>query len=206
MTQLDWNPFDIASNEFLLELTHYYSYMEVMSDFVNKEKRKLLSEIEQTKKKIRSGKIKEDQIPVEVEYESYFVCQLSQFSNTLFTSFFIALYSHFETTAVRYCKRAVPEPKIEYIEHTIGCLKKGTDEKEQKELEELKQSITNIRRLRNCIVHNPGEKENCRDNQKEAIEFFIRRNSHLRIEHGVLPHRKLEFWHPCYSSQQEPKS
>ena len=27
-----------------------------------------------------------------------------------------------------------------------------------------------------------------------------------RTSQSVLPQRKLEFWQPCYSSQQEPKS
>lgn len=178
----------------------YYDYLETIVNFLEAEKEKHNQSIEEINQKIASGEIQiEDgleQLPPELEYDYYRLSSISEFENTLFSSFFVTIYFYLESELTRYCRKLEKDSqeklslsdivgngvqraityliKVHHINFSLG----NSQEWEK---------IQNYNTLRNCIVHNQGRLDDSFEkSQRDRLLRFIQKpNSKLQIENSL---------------------
>ena len=186
--------------DFHLEFRLFSEYLENLSSFLEKTKRDHVKSIDEINDKIKSGKITppqdSGQMPPELEYDHHKLNQISSFEDTLFTSFFIALYSYFEGEFTKHCikldkhtkelaqKKQETVLRLADISKTKGVInrnmtflikarhinysKNGVNKDEW-------ERIINFSLLRNAVVHNQVD----RSRNKDFLKFVNTPNSNL---------------------------
>lgn len=173
----------------------YYEYLETIVGFLESERAKHNQSIDEINQKIDAGEITvpddEYKMPPALEYDYYRLSTISEFENTLFSSFFVTIYFYLESELTRHCrylekksneklsvsdvvgngvKRAVTYlVKVHHIDFSLG----NNPEWEK---------IQDYHALRNCIVHNQGRLDDGFDKgQRERLLKFIQK-SKLQVE------------------------
>jgi len=196
---IDGLDLDRIINEAIIyaSFSSFSEYLETIVTFSDSERQKHIQSIDEINKKIGSGKIELpddfEQMPSALEYDYFRLESISEFENTLFTSFFVTIYFHLESELTRQCRNLDKQNqemlslsdivgsgiqkamtyllKVQHIEFSLG--KSPEWEK-----------IQNYNILRNCIVHNQGRlDENFEKSQREKLLKFIQRpNSKIQLK------------------------
>ncbi|MEX2161959.1 MAG: hypothetical protein WD751_08600 [Anaerolineales bacterium] len=159
---------------FEAEFDIYFKYLDSMEAFISTEithHKNSLGEIE------RKGELtfSDDpgQMPTEFEYDYYHLDILDQFANIMRRSYFVSLYSSVETTLIDYAtyrdqRSCFTPPRQDVLMKTITFLiDSNLTQFSFSKSNAQWQTIRNLGRLRNTIVHNDG-----RPKDKELVRFI----------------------------------
>lgn len=185
---------DIDKALFDAGFSSFYDYLETIVSFLDSERQKHNESIDEINEKIMSGEIASSddsgQMPPELEYDYYGLQRVSEFENTLFTSFFVMIYFHLEAELTRHChvleKRSQEKLSLSDIVgsgvqkamtylvkvHGIGFSVGGSPEWEK---------IQSFNLLRNCIVHNQGRLDEAFSQREKLLKFVQKPNSKLEL-------------------------
>ena len=183
-----WDSVDKAI--FYSGFNSYYDYLETIVNFLLAEKEKHNQSIDEINQKIESGEIEisddAGQMPPELEYDYYRLSSISEFENTLFSSFFVTIYFYFESELIRHCRKLEKESREKLSFSDIAG--NGILARAKTYLTKVQQidfsfenspeweRIQNYTRLRNCIVHNQGRlDEGFENGQRDKLSKFIQK-------------------------------
>lgn len=169
------------------EIDDYEEYIATMESFLKAKAFHHSRNIETT---IESGNdllIDEDGDPYDpTEYDQYMIGRVNQFQNLLRQSFFVALFSYFETKLVNECNERKPSNQALLLSDISG--KDDLTKVRTYFRKVLKfpfptntsgwQEIQNFRRIRNLIVHNKGKLSTIKNDE---IEKYLKDSPYLEI-------------------------
>lgn len=192
--KIDWRPyepFEVASNPILLgsSLFSFDDYLSMTVNFLEIERRKYEQKVSKLETETA---LENERFDLQV---AYFELQgFSVFENTIFSSFFIMLYSYLETELTQYyldIEKNTPKEQlwsdISERKNTLDRVKEYLTKVQNfnfpsKSLEWEK--IRNFTNLRNCIVHNQGRINSFREGQQKEklLKFIQSKNSKIKLE------------------------
>lgn len=195
---INWNPDDHfdpflqASSLDEPRVNPFFSfddYLTTMTLFLEEEQEKHTQYVTDLFWKVESG---QTEMQGEFDYASYELNKFPEFENTLFSSFFVMIYSFMESELIWYCRElATRNPQsvllsdlagTNSVEKAINYLVKVQHveflKKDNPEWEEIK----NFTYLRNCIVHNQGRVDEFFNKRKELLDFIERKDSKIKLE------------------------
>ncbi len=192
--KIDWRPYDpfeVASNPTLLgsSLFSFDDYLSITVKFLETEKRKY----EQRVSELETENTSDDE-PFELQIAQFELQGFSAFENTIFSSFFIMLYSYLETELTQYCldiEKNAPKEKswsdISERKNTLERVKEYLTKVQNLNFPSKSpewEKIRNFTNLRNCIVHNQGRINSLREGQQKEklIKFIQSKNSKIKLE------------------------
>jgi len=131
--------------------------------------------------------------PIELQIADLELQGFPEFENTIFSSFFVMVYSYFESELMQYCRDLEKQNPKEIS---------WSDISDQNILEKAKEYLTKVQKiefpsnspewekirnftnLRNCIVHNQGRVDNSfNEKQRVKLSKFIEgKNSKIKLE------------------------
>ena len=184
---------------FDMGFSSYYDYLETIVNFLQSEKEKHNQSIDEINQKIESGEIEVpddlEQMPPQLEYDYYRLSSISEFENTLFSSFFVTIYFYLESELTRHCRDLEKHSEVKLslsdivgngVQRAMTYLVKvhridfspGNSPDWEK--------IQNYNLLRNCIVHNQGRLDDgLEKGQRDRLLKFIQKpNSKLQVENS----------------------
>lgn len=181
------------------EIEIFQDYVRSMESFLDMESQKHNESIELIDEKISSGKLKpilndSTQIPAQMEYDFYRLQMIEYFSNILWKSCFVSLYTYLESSLLQRCyweKNKVDtlltpsdisgtgiDRAMTYLTKVQHINFSRATSAEWKDLQE-------YRKLRNCIVHNEGKLEE-RSEQARKLERYITSKASLSLSEGAF--------------------
>jgi hypothetical protein len=90
------------------EIHTFQDYLYSMEEFLHTELQKHSQNATEIEQKIKSGEIKlpddPDQAPPELDYDNFRLARMEEFSNILWKSFFVSLYTYLESSLTRKCR------------------------------------------------------------------------------------------------------
>lgn len=188
------------------EIGIFRDYLLSMEAFLEAEARQHNESIDVIDERIRRGEIKpilndSTQIPAQMDYDFYRLQMLEHFSNILWKSCFVSLYTYLETSLMHRCQwqrqrigitidlkdmaKSGLERSMLYLEKVVRIkFSRGTSREWS--------DIQNYRQLRNCIVHNQGVlDENVEHREKLARYLRNKSTISLDINNEILLSREF---------------
>ncbi len=175
--------------ELEIEIDLFEAYLATMEEFLEekaREHRERLSDIRLSKQDSPDA----GQSSPEEDFEQIGLEMTEQFANLLRRSFFVSLYSYFESRLVKECRsRRADNVLLGYsdiagqneIDKAKIYFTKVLRERFPSDTTEW-QEIQNYRLLRNCIVHNRGRLDEMRDIQaQKPLQEYIKRKPTLSL-------------------------
>ncbi len=172
---------NIGKIVFEVEFQYYLDYMKFMEEFLEEEKKKEDKNIEKALSEISSG---------DSEIAIMFLPKIFEFADMLRKSFFVTLYSFFESKLVQECRLR----KNNEIALTFDDIRAPDDiERVKKYFTKVLRSdfpsnspewetIQNYRVVRNCIVHAQGRIDELKDKKdREKLQRFVNKNGMISL-------------------------
>jgi hypothetical protein len=173
-----------------LDRGSFDNYLETLVNFLENERKKYEQNINSVSEEIQDAS---EGMPYELQrayHELEYV--FPEFENTLFSSFFVAIYFYLESELTRYCRILEKEnPEMLLLSDLAGAgiVKSMIYLVKVQRIEYSLNSpewekIQKYGVLRNCIVHNQGKVDEVLndDQRKKLLEFIKRKNSKLKLE------------------------
>jgi hypothetical protein len=193
---INWNPYKYRDIWEYVENAEEYrgsfdDYLTAIVDFLENEQKKYKQNIDDVSEKIVGDS---EEMPDELRYayyelESFF----PEFENTLFSSFFVAIYFYLESELTRYCRDLEKRnPEMLLLSDIVGTGVQRSMTYLVK-VQRIEFSVENSPEwnkilkygvLRNCIAHNQGRVDEVFNDsrRKELLEFIQRKDSKLMLD------------------------
>ena len=192
--KIDWRPYDpfeAASNPNLFG-TGVFSFDDYLTStviFLETEKKKYEKRVEE----LESQNDTED-TPIDLQIAYFELQGFSELENTIFSSFFVMIYSYLESELTQYChdlEKHAPKEQLwsdisgrqnilDRVKEYLTKVQKFDFPSNSPEWEK----IRNFTNLRNCIVHNQGRlNDSFKEEQREKLSQFIQgKNSKIKLQ------------------------
>lgn len=193
----EFDPFESAMNP---DVPRYYflsfgDYLKTIAVFVENERKKNNQEIEDHMKNTLSEETQAEEFSEHDYYAELLERGFAEFENTLFSSFFIMIYSHMETELIRYCrdleKRDPQRVKLSDLAGKSGVVKSMNYLTKVQQIEfSLENSlewmrIKGFQNLRNCIVHSQGSLDEF-EKRDELSKFIRLKDSKIKLQDDAI--------------------
>lgn len=174
-------------NDFINDFILFRDYLEVMEGFLLISEKKAVAKLEGEKN--FNWKI------VNYDYDYDELLSIYLFGNLLRQNFFVGLFSWIETALINECRKL---GKSNEKKESFDSFKDKSKIKKSSSIDQAKRylldihkypfdshlkkewdEIKNYQKLRNCIVHNGGNLEDCK--YKDQIVKFIKNKKNLRL-------------------------
>ncbi|MCW5887751.1 MAG: hypothetical protein KIT07_06470 [Anaerolineales bacterium] len=191
-----------ANKTFFLALTDVFGdYLSSMEAFIEKENKAHEEGIKGIRSKIERGEIipsnDSDGMSVELEYDSWRLDRIEEFTRIFRQSFLVSLYSFLESTLCEHIRCDEPETKKHLkrikkkeggsnIELYLIYLEKVMGVRFPKVSEQDREEIRNFTLLRNAIVHADARIENIEKlKDRQRVERYVEDNQHLNVDYWL---------------------